>query len=128
VRGGEKSKTGVRGCVWLCFFLKRREGRLPGSTKSKPPGGIPGFDLLPLKIKVAALVLAEKPEEREGGGAPLKKMGLGLGFFCIFSDVVKIAPPLKIQYSMVFIGRVLLGFQISPSTFPFLLFSSFFFL
>ena len=27
---------------------------------------------------------------------------------------------------MVFIGRVLLGFQISPSTFPFLLFSSFF--
>jgi hypothetical protein len=92
VRGGEKSKTGVRGCVWLCFFLKRREGRLPGSTKSKPPGGIPGFDLLPLKIKVAALVLAEKPEEREGGGAPLKKMGLGLGFFCIFSDVVKIAP------------------------------------
>jgi hypothetical protein len=40
---------------------------------------------------------------------------------------VKIPPPhLKIQYSMVFIGRVLLGFQISPSTFPFLLFSSFF--
>jgi hypothetical protein len=27
---------------------------------------------------------------------------------------------------MVFIGKVLLGFQISPSTFPFLLFSSFF--
>jgi hypothetical protein len=43
---------------------------------------------------VAALVLAEKPEEREGGGAPLKKMGLGLGFFFVFfSDVVKIAPP-----------------------------------
>jgi hypothetical protein len=39
---------------------------------------------------------------------------------------VKIAPPLKIQYSMVFIGKVLLGFQTSPSTFPFLLFSSFF--
>jgi len=28
---------------------------------------------------------------------------------------------------MVFVGKVLLGFQISPSTFPFLLFSCFFF-
>ena len=35
-------------------------------------------------------------------------------------------PPLKIQCSMVFIGKVLLGFQISPPTFPFLLFSFFF--
>jgi hypothetical protein len=35
-------------------------------------------------------------------------------------------PPLKIQCRMVFIGKVLLGFQISPSTFPFLLFSFFF--
>jgi hypothetical protein len=33
-------------------------------------------------------------QRREGGGgSPWKKMGLGLGFFCIFSDVVKIAPP-----------------------------------
>jgi len=39
----------------------------------------------------------------------------------------KLPPLLKIQCSMVFIGKVLLGFQISPSTFPFLLFSSFFF-
>jgi hypothetical protein len=28
-----------------------------------------------------------------GGGSPLKKMGLGLGFFVFFSDVVKITPP-----------------------------------
>jgi hypothetical protein len=27
-----------------------------------------------------------------GGGSPLKKMGLGLGFFVFFSDVVKITP------------------------------------
>jgi hypothetical protein len=56
------------------------------------------------------------------GGTLEKKMGLGLG---IFSDVVKIAPPEKNQCSLVFIGKVLLGFQTSPSTFPFLLFSSF---
>jgi hypothetical protein len=31
----------------------------------------------------------------------------------------------EIQCSMVFIGKVLLGFQTSPSTFPFLLFSFF---
>jgi len=33
---------------------------------------------------------------------------------------------MEIQCSMIFIGKVLLGFQTSPSTFPFLLFSSFF--
>jgi hypothetical protein len=56
-----------------------------------------------------------------------KKTGLGLGFsFLYFSDVSKIDPPLKKMYSMVFIGKVLLGFQTSPSTFPFLLFSFFF--
>jgi hypothetical protein len=38
----------------------------------------------------------------------------------------KITPPSQNQYSMVFIGKVLLGFQTSPSTFPFILFSSFF--
>jgi hypothetical protein len=68
-----------------------------------------------------------KPKEREGRRLSLKKkMGLGLGFFVFFLMLSKLPPLLKIQYSMVFIGRVLLGFQISPSTFPFLLFSSFF--
>jgi hypothetical protein len=43
-----------------------------------------------------------------------------------FSNVSKINPPFKNQCSLVFIGKVLLGFQTSPSTFPFLLFSSFF--
>jgi len=33
----------------------------------------------------------------------------------------------RTKSELVFIGKVLLGFQISPSTFPFLLFSSFFF-
>ena len=63
----------------------------------------------------------------EGGAAALleKKNGFRFRFFCIFSDVVKITPLLKIQCSMVFIGKVLLGFQTSPSTFPFLLFFSF---
>jgi hypothetical protein len=48
-------------------------------------------------------------------------------FSCVLSppNYQKI-PPLKIQCSMVFIGKVLLCFQTSPSTFPFLLFSSFF--
>jgi len=55
------------------------------------------------------------------------EIGLGLGlFFLYFSDVFKIDPPEKNQCSLVFIGKVLLGFQTSPSTFPFLLFSSFF--
>jgi hypothetical protein len=45
---------------------------------------------------------------------------------CLSPQISKLAPPLKIQCSMVFIGKVLLGFQTSPSTFPFLLFSSFF--
>jgi hypothetical protein len=45
---------------------------------------------------------------------------------CPFPSISQNYPPLKIQYSMVFIGNVLLGFQTSPSTFPFLLFSSFF--
>jgi hypothetical protein len=35
-------------------------------------------------------------------------------------------PPFCVHYSLVFIGKVLLGFQTSPSTFPFLFFSSFF--
>ena len=62
-----------------------------------------------------------------GGGGSREKDGFRFRyFFVFFPDVVKIAPSLKIQCSMVFIGKVLLGFQISPSTFPFLLFSSFF--
>jgi hypothetical protein len=69
-----------------------------------------------------------KSPRGRGAAALLKKRGLGLGFFCIFFFLMfpKLSPPLKIQCSMVFIGKVLLGFQISPSTFPFLLFSSFF--
>ena len=61
-----------------------------------------------------------------GEGWRLGEDEIGLGLLFPSSDVVKIAPPLKIQCSMVFIGKVLLGFQTSPSTFPFLLFSSFF--
>jgi hypothetical protein len=38
----------------------------------------------------------------------------------------KLTPLCKNQCSLVFIEKVLLGFQTSPSTFPFLLFSSFF--
>jgi hypothetical protein len=64
-------------------------------------------------------------------GAPLlqkKKNRFRVRFsFLYFSDVSKIIPLLKIQCNMVFIGKVLLGFQTSPSTFPFLLFSFFFF-
>jgi hypothetical protein len=65
--------------------------------------------------------------EKMGEGWRLGEDEMGLGLLFPFSDVVKIAPPLlKIQYSMVFIGKMVLGFQTSPSTFPFLLFSFFF--
>jgi len=47
-------------------------------------------------------------------------------FFCVAFSYLQNCPPLQNQCSMVFIGKILLGFQISPSTFPFLLFSSFF--
>ena len=98
-RGEEKNQRG--GAASLC---KQGKGGL------RPP-------LLPLVFFSMGM----------GGAAPCKKTGLGLGFFfCIFLMFPKLTPPLKIQYSMVFIGRVLLGFQISPSTFLFLLFSSFF--
>jgi hypothetical protein len=36
-------------------------------------------------------------------------------------------PPSQNQYSMVFIEKILLGFQTSPSTFPFFSFPLFFF-
>jgi len=44
-----------------------------------------------------------------------------------FSSRQSIFSPFSFYCSMVFIGKVLLGFQTSPSTFPFLFFSSFFF-
>ena len=53
-------------------------------------------------------------------------MDLGLGFVLFPPFFSKLPPTLKNQSSLVFIGKVLLGFQTSPSTFPFLLFSSFF--
>ena len=48
-----------------------------------------------------------------------ERMGLRLGFFCVFFFwmLAKLTPSLKNQCSMVFIGKVLLGFQTSPSTF-----------
>jgi hypothetical protein len=48
-----------------------------------------------------------------------------LGFLVFSHYFAKLSPPCKNQCSLVFIGKVLLGFQTSPSTFPFLLFSSF---
>jgi len=48
-------------------------------------------------------------------------------FVNFLPQIAKIPPsPLQNQYSMVFIRKVLLGFQTSPSTFPFLFFSFFF--
>jgi hypothetical protein len=93
VRGGENQKQGS-GAVFGSVFFKEKGRAAAWEHKIKTTGGIPGFDLLPLKIKVAALVLAEKPEEREGGGAPLKKMGLGLGFFLYFFLCCQNCPPL----------------------------------
>jgi hypothetical protein len=46
---------------------------------------------------------------------------------CCLSPQISKFPPLKNQCSLVFIGKVLLSFQTSPSTFPILLFSFFFF-
>jgi hypothetical protein len=68
-----------------------------------------------------------KTQGRRGAAALLeKKDGFRVRFFCIFFVVKNIPPIVKNQCSLVFIGKVLLGFQTSPSTFPFLLFSSFF--
>jgi hypothetical protein len=51
-----------------------------------------------------------------------------LGFLFLLPPLIaKLPPPLKIQCSMVFIGKVLLGFQISPSTFLSFSFPLFFF-
>jgi len=44
-----------------------------------------------------------------------------------FLPPCKFSPPFCVYCSLVFIGKVLLGFQTSPSTFPFLFFSFFFF-
>jgi hypothetical protein len=60
------------------------------------------------------------------GAAVWVVMDLGLGFVLFPPFFSKLPPTLKNQCSLVFIGKVLLGFQTSPSTFPFLLFSSFF--
>ena len=47
-----------------------------------------------LKIEGTAEREEEESAEREGGAAPLKKMGLGLGFsFFVFFLCIKIAPP-----------------------------------
>jgi hypothetical protein len=69
--------------------------------------------------------LCVEKKQFSGGRRRLGVKEIGLGFLFPFL-FVKIAPPLKIQCNMTFIGKVLLGFQTSPSTFPFLLFSSFF--
>jgi hypothetical protein len=62
-----------------------------------------------------------------GGGSSWKKDGFRVRFFSIFLWCCQNCPPsLKNQCSLVYIEKVLLGFQTSPSTFPFLLFSSFF--
>jgi len=60
------------------------------------------------------------------GGGCLGSDGFRFRVCFVSPFFFKIAPPLKNQCSLVFIGKVLLGFQTSPSTFPFLLFSSFF--
>jgi len=60
------------------------------------------------------------------GGGCLGSDGFRFRVCFVSPFFFKIAPPLKNECSLVFIGKVLLGFQTSPSTFPFLLFSSFF--
>jgi len=63
-------------------------------------------------------------------GRPRDGIPLGLGFFLCspahFSAPFPLPLLLVFHCSMVFIGKVLLGFQTSPSTFPFLFFSFFF--
>jgi len=70
------------------------------------------------------------------GGAAVQKIDFRLFFFWVlfllstvppkFFSPCKFLPSLCVHCSLVFIGKVLLGFQTSPSTFPFLFFSSFF--
>ena len=68
------------------------------------------------------------PSEGDGRRLAKKEIYLGLGCFFLlpFPPSRIFSPPWIFLRSIVFIGEVLLGFQTSPSTFPFLLFSSFF--
>jgi len=68
----------------------------------------------------------DKILNRGGGGGSREKEGFRVRYFLYFFLMLSKLPPLKNQCSLVFIGNVLLGFQTSPSTFSFLLFSSFF--
>jgi len=43
-----------------------------------------------------------RSEEREGGTAPLKEMGLGLWFFFVFSDVLKLLPLLCVLKTSIY--------------------------
>jgi hypothetical protein len=67
------------------------------------------------------------------GGAAVEKIDFRLLVFfsCSLLSPRNFSPrvnfsPFYVHCSLVFIGKVLLGFQTSPSTFPFLFFSSFF--
>jgi hypothetical protein len=113
-QGGEKENgEALVGCVLVCEGDNNGEGKETvepaGSAKWRPPGG-----LCAEKIKFSS------------GWRRLGVKEIGLGFLFPFFICQNCPPSLKIQCSMVFIGKVLLGFQTSPSTFPFLLFSFFF--
>ena len=59
-------------------------------------------------------------DERKRGGAPLKEMGLGLGFFFVFfSNVSKLPPPFCMCWKLLFIGK---NVARSPNLVPQLLF------
>ena len=103
------------------------------SEKSKPKGMRSGAALGKGEEEWGYGVESKKKknQNRERGAAWLsgcrgEKKCFWFRVFCGFSTLYKIAPPQKNQFSMVFIGKLLLGFQTSPSIFPFLLFSSFF--
>jgi hypothetical protein len=108
--GGQRELLRGRICRWLCVDERergqcfggcwRRWGRLRENTKKIQNRGV-------------------------GQTAAWRRDRFRVLFLCCLSPQISKLPPSKYMCSMVFIGKVLLGFQISPSTFPFLLFSSF---
>jgi hypothetical protein len=124
-----KSQGGKGGLEPLVFLAEEKEMVLEMALEQCQVRGC----LVCLDEVGAGGRLREKRKiKRWGAGGCLPVRGekirlLGFLFLCCLSpQISKLPPSLKIQCSMVFIGKVLLGFQTSPSTFPFLLFSSFF--
>jgi len=131
----------VREVCALWFLARKRRGAAVGAEGRKPEEEGESFGSLVLFLGGRFLVcLLQGKRGRTAllgffqgqGGAAVEKIDFRFFLYPwgppkIFSTVNEFFSPCKFLCSMIFIGKVLLGFQTSPSTFPFLFFSCFFF-